>query len=125
MAFSQKVVWITGASSGIGEHLAYAFAGHGARLILSSRNEQELKRVQKNLPEGTNSLILPMDVTEFDSIPALVQQVLGRFGRIDILVNNAGISQRSTVKETLFEVDEKIMKVNFLGTVALTKAVLP
>ena len=125
MAFSQKVVWITGASSGIGEHLAYAFAGHSARLILSSRNEQELKRVQKNLPEGTNSLILPMDVTEFDSIPALVQQVLGRFGRIDILVNNAGISQRSTVKETLFEVDEKIMKVNFLGTVALTKAVLP
>lgn len=70
-------------------------------------------------------MVLPMDVTDFASLPVLVQQALGRFGNIQVLINNAGISQRSAVKDTLFEVDKKIMEVNFLGTVALTKAVLP
>ncbi|MCB0560136.1 MAG: SDR family oxidoreductase [Lewinellaceae bacterium] len=125
MSFSSQVVWITGASSGIGEHLAYAFANRGAKLILSSRNEQELQRVRQNCPATTEIMVLPMDVTDFASLPVLVQQALGRFGNIQVLINNAGISQRSAVKDTLFEVDKKIMEVNFLGTVALTKAVLP
>lgn len=125
MDFSKKVVWITGASSGIGEHLAYAFANRGARLILSSRNEKELQRVKQNCTGGTEAMVLPMDVADFDRLPALSEQAFGRFGHIDILVNNAGISQRSEVKDTLFEVDKKIMEVNFLGAVALTKAVLP
>ena len=125
MPFSQQVVWITGASSGIGEHLAYAFASQGARLVLSSRNEQELQRVKRNCPDEAEILVLPMDVADFAGIPGKAQQVLGHFGHIDVLINNAGISQRSAVKDTQFEVDKKIMEVNFLGAVALTKAVLP
>lgn len=125
MDFSNKVVWVTGASSGIGEHLAYALASQGARLILSSRNEQELQRVKQNCSGKTGIMVLPVDVSDFDSLPGLAQQAISRFGHIDMLINNAGISQRSEVKDTLFEVDKKIMEVNFLGAVALTKAVLP
>ncbi|MCB0567818.1 MAG: SDR family NAD(P)-dependent oxidoreductase, partial [Phaeodactylibacter sp.] len=111
MPFSNQVVWITGASSGIGEHLAYAFANQGARLILSSRNEQELQRVKQNCPEAAEVMVLPMDVTDYAGMPALVQRALSRFETIHILINNAGISQRSAVKNTLFEVDKKIMEV--------------
>ncbi|MCO6487825.1 MAG: SDR family oxidoreductase [Phaeodactylibacter sp.] len=125
MQFKDKVVWITGASSGIGEHLAYAFAQRGAHLILSSRNAQELERVKSNCPEETQAMVLPMDVADFAGIPAKARQALGWFGAVHILVNNAGISQRSAVKDTQFEVDKKIMEVNFLGAVAVSKAVLP
>jgi short-subunit dehydrogenase len=125
MQFKDKVVWITGASSGIGEHLAYAFAKQGAQLILSARNEQALHQVEANCPKGTRVLILPMDVTDFGSISGLTARAINHFGKINILVNNAGISQRSLVKETELAVDQKIMDVNFIGTVAVTKAVLP
>ena len=125
MQFKDKVVWITGASSGIGEHLAYAFAARGAKLILSSRNEAELARVQQNCPIGSATFILPIDVAQYDKLPALAQQAKAHFGRLDILVNNAGLTQRALVKDAPFTMDEKIMAVNYLGTVALTKAVLP
>jgi short-subunit dehydrogenase len=125
MDFNNKVVWITGASGGIGEHLAYAFANQGAKLILTARNETELERVKQNCPSRTELLIFKMDVTDFEIIPACAKKVIDTFGRIDILVNNAGISQRSLVKDTLLSVDRKIMEVNYLGTVAVTKAVLP
>jgi short-subunit dehydrogenase len=125
MHFKDKVIWITGASSGIGEHMAYAFAEQGAELILSARNEQELQRVQQNCPQQVRSLILPMDITRFDELSGLAARAMNHFGKIDILVNNAGISQRSLAKETDLSVDRKIMDVNFIGTVALTKAVLP
>ncbi len=125
MDFKDKVVWITGASSGIGEHLAYAFAKAGADLILSARNEQALQRVQQQCDPNVRTLILPMDVTAFDRIRGLAARALNHFGRVDILINNAGISQRSLVKDTDLAVDQKIMDVNFIGTVAVTKAVLP
>jgi len=125
MPFREKVVWITGASSGIGEHLAYAFAAKGAKLILSSRNQAELERVQQNCPLGTPVTILPMDVTQYDELPALAQKAFGYYGQLDILVNNAGLTQRALVKDAPFKMDEHIMAVNYLGTVALTKAVLP
>ena len=125
MHFKDKVIWITGASSGIGEHMAYAFAEQGADLILSARNEQELQRVQQNCPRHTRTLLLPMDVTEYEKISGLAARAVNHFGKINILVNNAGISQRSLAKETALSVDQKIMDVNFIGTVAVTKAVLP
>lgn len=125
MEFQDKVVWITGASSGIGEHLAYALAELKAKLILSSRNEKELQRVKDNCPEGSDILILPLDVSDFDSIPAAVVKAVANFGNIHILINNAGVSQRSLIKDTTFEVDRRIMDINYLGTVAMTKAVLP
>lgn len=125
MDYSDKVVWITGASSGIGEHLAYAYAELGAKLILTSRNVKELERVRQNCRESGDILVLPADVTNFESLPDKVDRVINHFGYLNILINNAGLGQRSAVRDTKFEVDQEIMEVNFLGTVALTKAVLP
>jgi short-subunit dehydrogenase len=126
MSFQDKVVWITGASSGIGESLAYAFAKQKAKLVLSSRRPDELARVKDgcNLPTA-DVLILPMDVSAHDQMDALTQQVIAKFGRIDILVNNAGLSHWSKIKDTQLGVIKKIMDTNFMGGVALTKAVLP
>lgn len=125
MKFTNKVVWITGASSGIGEHLCYAFSEQGAQVIISSRNEKELIRVKNNSPHSEQVMILPLDVTQPDQIEKATQAVFQKFDFLNILINNAGISQRSYVTETELAVYEKIMAVNFLGPVALTKAVLP
>lgn len=121
-----KVVWITGASSGIGEAVAQAFALEGAKIILSARRIEELNRVKQtlNIPES-DILILPLDLSDSTKIKDLTNQVIAKFGRIDILVNNGGISQRSLASETSIETDRKIMEINFFGTIALTKSVLP
>jgi short-subunit dehydrogenase len=121
------VIWITGASSGIGEAVAKACWQEGANLVLSARRTEELQRVSDGLASsaGREKMILQMDVTDTDSFGNLTEMVIRRFGRIDILVNNAGISQRSYAAETPLEVDRRIMEVNFFGTVALTKSVLP
>lgn len=125
MDFKNKVVWITGASSGIGEYLAYAFAEQGAQLILSARNTEELARVQQHCAHPDQVLTLTLDVADFGRIPAAVQTAVQTFGRIDILVNNAGISQRDSVLNSSLDVVRKIMDVNFIGTVAMTREVLP
>lgn len=124
--FKNKVIWITGASSGIGEALAKAFASEGAKLILSSRRKEELERVknQLGLPD-TDVLILPLDLADTSNIKEHTQKVIDTFKRIDILVCNGGISQRSWVKDTPIEIDRKLMEINFFGTIALTKSVLP
>ncbi|GAB4028063.1 SDR family oxidoreductase [Spirosoma gilvum] len=127
MSFSNSVIWITGASSGIGEAIALELAKQkNVSLVLSARREDELQRVanQTGLP-GSNLLVLPMDMTDVDHLAAHVETVRQRFGRIDYLFQNAGISQRSTVVDTDFSVYRQIMEVNFFGVVALTKAVLP
>lgn len=123
---NQKVAWITGASSGIGEALALELARRGARLVLSARREDELRRVANatNLPPE-NVLVLPLDMTDEARLPAHVQTVLNHFGQIDYVFQNAGITQRGTVAETRFEVYRQLMEINFFGVVALTKAVLP
>src|SRR5690606_27687348 len=122
-----KVVWITGASSGIGEALAYEMAKKGARLILSARRKEELERVKGNCPSTAQSdvCILPLDVTQSATLALHTQSAIQFFGHIDILVHSSGISQRSFVKDTLLEVDRKIMDVNYFGAVALTKLLLP
>lgn len=125
MDFKNKVVWITGASSGIGEHLTYAFAEQGARLVISARNERELQRVKDNCQNNAEIMILPLDVADFDSIPSALVKVVANYGNIDYLINNAGVSQRALIKDTKFEVDQQIMSINYLGTIAMTKAVLP
>ncbi|MEO6287123.1 MAG: SDR family oxidoreductase [Dyadobacter sp.] len=124
--FRDKVVWITGASSGIGEAIALAFAKEGAKLVLTARREEELIRVKKltGLPES-HVLVLPLDVTEFNKAKPAAEQIIGHFQRIDIMVHNAGVSQRSYIQDTDLEVYQKLMNVNFFSTVALTKAVLP
>lgn len=120
-----KWVWITGASSGLGEAMAKEFARHGARLILSSRRIDELERVKEQCTGSPEVLIQVLDVREHEKMPEKVKEVLDRTGHVDILVNNAGISQRSLAKDTDFSVDKRIMDINFLGSVAISKAVLP
>ncbi|MCX6218265.1 SDR family oxidoreductase [Spirosoma sp.] len=125
--FSEAVIWITGASSGIGEAVALNLAGHkGVKLILSARREDELKRVAKQagLP-ASDVFILPLDMSCSDSMAPAVEAVRQRFGRIDYVFQNAGITQRSSVADTDFLVYKRIMDVNFFGVVALTKAALP
>lgn len=124
--FNNKVVWITGASSGIGEALAIECAKAGANLVLSARRESELLRVQKASSLNSDKcLVLPMDMEKLDEIPGKLNQVIAHFGTIDYVFHNAGISQRSLVKDTAMEITEKVMNVNFISVVALTKAVLP
>lgn len=122
--FENKTIWITGASSGIGEALALEFASQGARLILSARNEAELQRVATACGR-TDTIIQPLDLGNHESLPGVVQTVLARAGQVDVLVNNGGISQRSLAKDTNFDVDKKLINVNLLGTICLTKAILP
>ena len=89
MNFDNQVVWITGASSGIGEYLSYAFSKEGARLVLSSRKREELERVANACAHPERVLILPLDVAQYDTFEPAVEQVLAQFGTIDLLVNNA------------------------------------
>jgi short-subunit dehydrogenase len=124
--FYNKNIWITGASSGIGEQLAYDLSKLGARIILSSRRKDALEAV-KNRCEGYSNkiIIMPLDLSDHGSILPKVQQILLEIGKIDILINNGGISQRAKAVECDLEVDKQIMAVNFFGSVAMTKAILP
>ena len=124
--YKDKVVWITGASSGIGEALALELAQAGARLVLSARRTEELERVRKStqLP-FERVLILPLDVTRFDLAVGKAAEIIAHFGQLDVMVHNAGVSQRSFVRDTELSVYQRIMEVDFFSTVALTKAVLP
>ncbi|XP_062974285.1 dehydrogenase/reductase SDR family member 7 [Elgaria multicarinata webbii] len=124
-----QVVWVTGASSGIGEELVYQLAKIGSLLVLSARRENELERVKKKCLEisslgDKDILIVPLDLTKRSSHGPATQTVLQHFGRIDVLVNNGGRSQRSLFVDTSIDVYNAIMELNYLGTVSLTKHVL-
>jgi NADP-dependent 3-hydroxy acid dehydrogenase YdfG len=127
--FRGKVIWITGASSGIGEALCREFARGGARLVLSARNQSELERVRDDcVAAGSRAedlLVLPLDVVDFAAMPGAVKQVEQAFSGIDMLINNAGMSQRSFCVDTELDVYRTLLEVNVLGQIALTKAVLP
>lgn len=125
MNFKDRRVWITGASSGIGEALAMAFHQAGAKLVLSARREDELKRVQTACGGEPNTRILPIDVTNAAELPQKMQLALGMFNGIDILVLNAGITQRSLTRETDESVYRRLMEVNFFASEAMARAVLP
>jgi len=124
--FKNKVIWITGATSGIGEALAKQVATYQPKLILSARREKLLQEVARDCAEkGAECVVLPLDVSQPEQILTAAKTIETQFPQIDILINNAGISQRSYTKDTHLEVDRKIMEVNFFGNIALTKAVLP
>lgn len=125
MSFQNKIVWITGASSGIGKQMAIQCADRGAKVVLSARRKEVLESIQSELKNPENHLVLPLDLTQTDEIESKVNQVIEKYQRIDFLFNNGGISQRSEVHETSLEVDRRIMEVNYFGNIALTKAVLP
>jgi dehydrogenase/reductase SDR family protein 7B len=121
----KQVAWITGASSGIGEELSKQLADKGLKLILSARNTAKLNELKSILPNSEEHLVVPLDLEHSEGFIALAKDVLSKTGRIDFLYNIGGLSQRAQASETPIELDRRIMEINYFGTVALTKAVLP
>jgi len=119
-----KVVVITGASSGIGRALALEFASRGARLSLGARRTELLEQLRTELP-GTEILIQKTDVSSETDCSLLIEETIRRFGRIDVLINNAGISMRALFEEVDLKVIRQVMDVNFYGTVYCSKYALP
>jgi len=126
MNLSNKVIWITGASSGIGEAIVYALAKENCKLVISSRRIEELNRVKENSKlTDENILVLPIDLEQYQNANEWTKKVLAKFNRIDILINNGGVSQEGYALNTSTEVEQKIMNINYFGNVALSKAVAP
>lgn len=122
---SKKVIWITGASSGIGEAAVYKFVKEGYQVILSARNEEALEKVKSASAFPELCKVIPLDLADQGSFEEKTKKAIAAFGHIDMMLHNGGISQRSLIRETPLAVDRKLMEVNFFGTVALTKALLP
>ena len=125
MSFTNKVVWITGASSGIGKHLAIELSKQGAKLILSSRKTEALETVKQLCKKPEKVKLIPLDLEDYNNFESTVETAVSCFGSIDILVNNGGVSQRAFASDTTIVVDKRLMDINYLGTIALTKALLP
>lgn len=123
--WQNRVVWITGASSGIGKALCFELAKRGASLVLSSRKEEELLKVKKELGDKVDSLVVPLDLMDQSNFLQLAKQVFSWKNRIDCLMHSGGVSQRGEASVTSLDIDRKIMEINYFGTVALTKVVLP
>lgn len=126
MRLQNKVIWITGASSGIGEALVHECAKKNAIIVLSARRENELIRVVKaaNLTTS-NSLVIPFDLSDTSQATMYAQQIISTFGKIDILINNGGQSQRAEAVETSAETERKLFEINYFSAINLSKAVLP
>lgn len=120
-----KVVWITGASSGIGEALALALAEAGAYVVISARRAEKLAEVKAQAADPERIKVLPLDLGKLDTLDGAAEEALAWRGHLDGLVNNAGISQRARALEADIAVVERIMRINFLAPVALTRAVVP
>ena len=126
MFFSDKCVWIIGASSGIGRALALELSKQKANMIISSRNKKELQKVSDECgANGAKCTVIPLDLLETDSFEEKTKQAISQYNKIDYLILNGGISQRSFIKDTPLMIDKKIMDINYFGNIALAKAVLP
>jgi short-subunit dehydrogenase len=123
-AVQNKVVWITGASGGIGEALARELAADGARLVLSARRKTELERVRASLANSNQHLLLPLDITDDAAVAAAVDSIKQQIGGLDWLINNAGISQRALIVDTTPETDRKLFDVDYFAQVNLTRQAL-
>ncbi len=123
MSFAGKTAWITGASSGIGAALAREWAGRGAHVVLSGRDEGRLAEVADAL--GTDSFVLPFDVRDEDAMRAATERAIAWRGDVDIFVANAGISQRSAAVDTAMEVYRQIIDIDLIAQIAATQALLP
>jgi len=124
-SFRGKTVWITGASSGIGEACAVEFARRGARLVLSARRKDQLRAVRQKCADPEKHVVIGLDLQDVASHEAIVKEVLAVVGEVDLLLNNAGRSQRSLVEATTLDVFESQLRLNTLGTISLTKALYP
>ncbi len=126
LPFKNKVVWITGASSGIGEALSYELARQGALLILSARNESRLKQVKEKLPlNSEKARIIALDLELLDELSQKVEMALSQFGRVDYFISNAGLAIKDFAINTPLEIDKKLMSVNYFASIAIVKSLLP
>ena len=124
--FAGKVCWVTGASSGIGRALVYELADRGAAIVASSNDLPGLEKMKAEWPGNPDMIhIVPFDLADTSGIDVIVDEQLRSLGRIDMLFNIGGISQRARIDETPLWLDRKIFEINYFGTIALTKAVLP
>jgi dehydrogenase/reductase SDR family protein 7B len=124
--FIEQICWITGASSGIGEALVYEFVRRGATVLASSNDLPGLNRVKEACIDNSARVhIVPFDLADTQDINTIVEEQINKMGRIDFLINIGGISQRARIDETPLWLDRKIFEINYFGTIALTKAVLP
>lgn len=126
-ATAGQIVWVTGASSGIGKATALGWAERGATVILSSRRAEALEavRAEASAVAQARMHVVPLDLSKADEIPAIVDAVIAEHSAVDIMVHCGGISQRSRVIDTDLAVDRRVMEIDYFGTVALTKALLP
>lgn len=127
MKFSKlknKVIWLTGASSGIGEALFKQLDRSGARVILSARQKERLQTLIRASSNPVNHLALPLDLSNHDSLSRSVGKVKEFSGHVDVMIHNAGISQRAKAVATVVEVDRRLMEINYFGPVLLTKLLL-
>jgi len=121
-----KVIWITGASSGIGEALVKVYSENKENhIILSSRSKKELDRVLKETALEDRGFVLPLDLEKDLTFPTIVTRAIAKWGQIDVLIGNGGISQRDLAENTSMSVIRKIMEVNYFGNVSLSLKLLP
>lgn len=123
--FENKIIWVTGASSGIGQEICKQLAEKDAIIILSARNSENLTEIKSNLKNNDKHFVLPLNLEKTETFKAAFDQILNKYGRLDILFNNGGVSQRAEANETSLEVDRKIMEINYFGNIALSKIILP
>lgn len=124
MHFKNKIVWITGASSGIGKELAIQLSHLGATLILTSSNESLLNELKNELGVAKTH-VLPYNLLDIEGLPDLVARAIKLEGTLDYVIQSAGISQRAEASDTSMEVYKKLMDINYFAPVAITQAILP
>ncbi|MBN1201145.1 MAG: SDR family NAD(P)-dependent oxidoreductase [Anaerolineae bacterium] len=126
LVLNEKVVLITGASSGIGRALAFAFARRAARVVLVARNEERLETVRREIePYTTDALVVPADITDDAQCQAVVDRTLEAFGRIDVLVNNAGLALGGPLQDQDADRMHQMLELNLWAAIRLTQLVLP
>lgn len=124
MNLNTKVVLITGASCGIGEAAARAFANEGAKIILAARSKDKLTQIASQIT-NTDTLIFPIDITCYEQVQSMIAQVHSVFGKIDILVNNAGVGMSERIELMSLENFRKLLEINVIAPIMLIQAVLP
>lgn len=125
MKLQGQIIWVTGASSGVGEALAKALSQEGCKLLISARNEAKLEEVRADCKHPERVQILPLDLDQTEELPAKTKAALALFGDLDAVVHCAGLSQRSRAEDTILAVDERLMRVNYLAPVSISKNLLP
>ncbi|MDZ7737748.1 MAG: SDR family NAD(P)-dependent oxidoreductase [Bacteroidales bacterium] len=124
--YRSRIFWVTGASSGMGEALVYELLRREATVIASSNKADEMEKVKSRCSENKELLsTVIFDLADTEAVEKAVAAQLGKHGRIDVLINLGGVSQRALITETPLWLDKKIMDINYFGTIALSKAVLP